>query len=121
MQSARMVELWRIVVAVARYRIVCMETRPSQTRSKPRMVVEVVSPSSAARDYGDKAVLYERLSVKEYLIVDPGEPPEGDSRGYLAQLVLYRLQSDSNHVRVEGEGDDPNRRCAVQSSGVWCV
>lgn len=86
----------------------------------PEMVVEVVSPSSAARDYGDKAVLYERLSVKEYLIVDPGEPPEGDSRGYLAQLVLYRLQPGSNHVRVEGEGDDPNMevRSAVIGSVV---
>ena len=74
----------------------------------PEMVVEVVSPSSAARDYGDKAVLYERLGVKEYLIVDPGEPPEGDSQGYLAQLALYRLQPNSNYMRVEGEGDDPN-------------
>lgn len=74
----------------------------------PEMVVEVVSPSSAVRDYGDKAVLYERLGVKEYLIVDPGEPPEGDSRGYLAQLVLYRLQSGNNYVRVEGEGSASN-------------
>lgn len=84
------------------------------------MVVEVVSPSSAARDYGDKAVLYERLGVKEYLIVDPGEPPEGDSQGYLAQLVLYRLQPDNNHVRVEGEGNDPNMevRSAVIGSVV---
>ena len=85
----------------------------------PEMVVEVVSPSSAARDYGDKAVLYERLGVKEYLIVDPGEPPEEDSPGYLAQLVLYRLQPDNNYVRVEGEGDDPNME--VRSAVIGCV
>ena len=85
----------------------------------PEMVVEVVSPSSAARDYGDKAVLYERLGVKEYLIVDPGEPPEEDSPGYLAQLALYRLQPDNNYVRVEGEGDDPNME--VRSAVIGCV
>jgi len=58
--------------------------------------------------------------VKEYLIVDPGEPPEGDSQGYLAQLVLYRLQPDNNHVRVQGEGDDPDMevRSAVVGSAV---
>ena len=52
--------------------------------------------------------------------MDPGEPPEGKSRGYLAQLVLYRLQPDSNYVRVEGEGDDPNMevRSAVIGSVV---
>lgn len=33
--------------------------------------IEVVSPASAARDYGDKFTEYERAGVREYWIVDP--------------------------------------------------
>jgi Uma2 family endonuclease len=33
--------------------------------------IEVVSPESGPRDYGDKFIEYEKASVKEYWIVDP--------------------------------------------------
>jgi Uma2 family endonuclease len=35
------------------------------------IVIEVVSPESAARDYGEKFYEYERASVPEYWIIDP--------------------------------------------------
>ncbi len=37
----------------------------------PTLVVEVVSPASAARDRGDKFSAYERHGVQEYWILDP--------------------------------------------------
>jgi Uma2 family endonuclease len=33
--------------------------------------IEVVSPESVARDYGDKFVEYEKAGVREYWIIDP--------------------------------------------------
>ncbi len=48
---------------------------PQSPRSAPCppvfCCIEVVSPESAARDYGDKFMEYERAGVREYWIVDP--------------------------------------------------
>ncbi len=33
--------------------------------------IEIISPESAARDYGDKLVEYEQAGVREYWIIDP--------------------------------------------------
>jgi len=35
------------------------------------MIIEVVSPSNASRDYIDKLKLYEKYKVREYWIFDP--------------------------------------------------
>ena len=35
------------------------------------IVIEVVSPESVARDYGEKYQEYEKAKVKEYWIIDP--------------------------------------------------
>lgn len=37
------------------------------------LVVEVLSPSTRARDLGVKVHLYARFHVPEYWVVDPGE------------------------------------------------
>jgi len=36
-------------------------------------VIEVLSPSTAHRDKGDKKALYEKHGVKEYWIISPDE------------------------------------------------
>jgi Uma2 family endonuclease len=37
----------------------------------PALVIEILSPATAARDRTKKRVLYERCGVREYWVVDP--------------------------------------------------
>ena len=40
-------------------------------RGAPDLVIEILSPSSAAWDHREKRFLYEKYGVKEYLVIDP--------------------------------------------------
>ena len=84
----------------------------------PEMVIEVVSPTSVVRDYEEKAFLYERLGIREYLIVDPGEPPTENHSGYDFQIVLHRMQDDGTYARVPGVGPEANRTVRSEVLGV---
>ena len=44
---------------------------PANIQGAPDLIVEILSPSSARRDWGYKRDLYARHEVKEYWIVDP--------------------------------------------------
>ncbi|MDA3941322.1 MAG: Uma2 family endonuclease [Spirochaetia bacterium] len=55
----------------------------------PDLIVEILSPSTSKKDLSEKFYLYERVGVKEYWIVDPGNKyirvfhliSEGDNSG----------------------------------------
>jgi Uma2 family endonuclease len=44
---------------------------PANVRGAPDLVVEILSPSTASRDWRDKLDLYAEYGVKEYWLVDP--------------------------------------------------
>ena len=71
----------------------------------PELIVEIASPSTAARDRGGKRELYRALGVREYLILDPGRPDGGDLPARPARLTLYRLR-DGDYVQADG-GQNP--------------
>lgn len=45
--------------------------KPGYVDGPPDLVIEIVSPESRARDYGDKMDEYEQAGVREYWIIDP--------------------------------------------------
>ncbi len=55
--------------------VVCdpAKVTPSHIEGVPDLVVEVLSPGTAAKDLRQKKALYERSGVREYLVVDPLE------------------------------------------------
>ena len=46
---------------------------PSHIEGAPELVVEVLSPSTSAKDLREKKWLYQRSGVREYIVVDPLE------------------------------------------------
>ncbi|TAN47054.1 MAG: Uma2 family endonuclease [Methylococcaceae bacterium] len=46
---------------------------PSHVEGAPDLVVEVLSPSTSAKDLREKKALYQRYGVREYLVIDPLE------------------------------------------------
>jgi len=55
--------------------VVCDPIRitPTHIEGAPDVVIEVLSPATAAKDLRQKKALYERAGVREYLVVDPLE------------------------------------------------
>ncbi len=55
--------------------VVCDPARvtPTHIEGAPDVVIEVLSPATAAKDLRQKKALYERAGVREYLVVDPLE------------------------------------------------
>jgi Uma2 family endonuclease len=51
--------------------IVCDKIEKKFLDFSPTLVVEVLSPSTASKDRGEKMELYQSQAVKYYLIIDP--------------------------------------------------
>lgn len=61
----------------------------------PDLVMEIVSPDSAARDWRDKYFEYERSGVRDYWLIDPGQRRcEGYSLGRARKYALLRQDDD---------------------------
>ena len=55
----------------------------------PTIIIEVLSPSTALKDFNEKFNLYQKHGVQEYWIVDPGN----------RTVHVYSLQDGSYQVR----------------------
>lgn len=62
---------------------------PDELKGAPDLVVEILSPGTAARDRGLKRALYQRQGVTEYWIVDPD----------LAAVDVWRFGGAPRHDR----------------------
>lgn len=60
-------------------------------KGAPDLVVEVLSPGTAAKDMKIKLALYERVGVKEYWLVDPGNKT----------VQVYQLETSSRYGRPD--------------------
>lgn len=60
-------------------------------KGSPDLVVEIVSPSTASKDYIEKLALYERYGVKEYWIVHPADEI----------VMVYKPVEDRKYGRAE--------------------
>ena len=78
--------------------VVCIPSRilPTHIVGAPEVVVEVLSPATAARDVREKKALYERFGVAEYVIVDPLEH-------YAIRFLLIDSGYDKGTVFGAGE------------------
>ena len=62
---------------------------PDELKGAPDLVVEILSPTTAARDTGVKRTLYERQGVVEYWIVDAAA----------AAVDVWRFGGEPRHAR----------------------
>jgi Uma2 family endonuclease len=67
---------------------------PTDMQGAADIVIEIVSPESIERDYGEKLHEYERGGVPEYWIIDPVE----------SGARFYRLNDDGAYVLQEHSG-----------------
>lgn len=68
-------------------------------RGAPDLVVEILSPSTSANDWGYKKDLYERHGVKEFGLVDP----------YAKQVIVMLLEDGSYEIVGVYREDDTLR------------
>ena len=84
--------------------------RAEQTMSNPVLVAEVLSPSTAAYDRGDKFIAYRSLpTLKEYLLIDPDHQ----------QLELFRKGADGLWVLHDFASGQTLRFASVEVAITW--
>ena len=83
--------------------------RLDQGDALPDLVVEVLSYSTEDNDLEGKWRLYAALGIREYLLIDIGEPQEPGESGSPEGMWLYRLDAKGVYQLVEDE--QPLRVC----------
>ena len=86
----------------------------------PELVVEILSVSSVARDYGVKMRLYELLGVAEYWICDVGGIRNAGSP---VELQVFRLTEAGSYAPVPSDGepeDGPGAQSAPAFRSTVC-
>jgi hypothetical protein len=81
--------------------------------TRPRGVIEFVSPNYVHEDYEDKAEIYEQAGVEEYIIIDSGLR-RGSTRLHY-RVSGYRLQGE-RYVDIE---PDALGRIYSQVNNIW--
>jgi len=61
-----------------------------QEGARPALVIEIISPGYVRADLVDKARIYARAGVREYVILDPGGFTEQPVRGYRLRKGRYQ-------------------------------
>ena len=78
-------------------------------KNSPKLIIEVLSPSTEAHDRGKKFMLYRKLpSLEEYLLIDP--------RTYYVEL--FRRESDIQWSLTATDG--PESLLTLNSAGLAC-
>ncbi|MCY4522172.1 MAG: Uma2 family endonuclease [Caldilineaceae bacterium] len=78
--------------------------RLDQGHPVPELVVEILSPSTRAKDLRGKMHLYADLGIAEYLTCDPGGEPEPDSP---AELRFHRLRPGGGYQQEDDAPASP--------------
>ncbi len=75
-------------------------------RGAPTFVIEILSPSTAKKDLGDKFALYERHGVREYWVVDPDAHVvhawDSDNSGRVGRERLHKLGESVKSTSLDG-------------------
>jgi len=71
--------------------VICDQSKLDDRGCKgaPDLVVEILSPHTAKKDMEDKFLLYERVKVKEYWIIDP----------HNNTVLVYKLEDNNKYGR----------------------
>ena len=93
--------------------IVCKKIEKKYLDFAPALVVEVLSPSTAAKDRNVKIELYQLQQVKYYLIVDP----------QFKKIEIYQIQDKTYQpVSINPDSFDfmfDNCQCDVKFRNIW--
>ena len=83
----------------------------NHVKNSPKLIIEVLSPSTENKDRGEKFIHYRKLpSLEEYILIDPR----------LYYMEQYRRQTDNQWMLISSEGantlfhlDSINLSCAL--------
>lgn len=90
--------------------VVCDPSKitPTHIEGAPELVVEVLSPSTSAKDLREKKALYQHAGVREYLVLDPLEHYGllfcRNEEGRFGEGLIIAAQESVAFATLEGVG-----------------